>query len=96
MFNKMNLNPFVFSYKCYPNSKLATSVSQFCSGMQRVFGIFTVGIMLVVVLGGVSNCGEAIIGAGIMFILWLILKLNKEKWSDRIAAKQEEIDNMEK
>lgn len=96
----MNLNPFVFSYKCYPNSKLATSVSQFCSGMQRVFGIFTVGIMLVVVLGGVSNCGEAIIGAGIgagiMFILWLILKLNKEKWSDRIAAKQEEIDNMEK
>ena len=96
----MNLNPFVFSYKCYPNSKLATSVSQFCSGMQRVLGIFTVGIMLVVVLGGVSNCGEAIIGAGIgagiMFILWLILKLNKEKWSDRIAAKQEEIDNMEK
>ena len=64
--------------------------------MQRVLGIFTVGIMLVVVLGGVSNWGEAIIGTGIMFILWLILKLNKEKWSDRIAAKQEEIDNMEK
>jgi len=90
---KMNLNPFVYSYKHYPNSKLATMVNSVCSALQRVFLIFGTLIVLVVVLDSVSNWGEALCGAGVLFSLWLILKLNKDKWSDKIAAKQEAIDN---
>lgn len=89
----MNLNPFVFSYKQYSNSRLATMVNQFCSGIQRIFILFAISITFVVVLGAVSNWGEALCGAGIMFLLWLILKCNKDKWTDKIATKQDLIDN---
>ncbi len=90
----MNLNPFVYSYKRYPYSKLATAVSNFCGAMQRIFILFAIGITLVVVFDDVSNWGEALIGAFVMFVLWLFLKLHKDKWSDKIAAKQEAIDNL--
>lgn len=89
----MNLNPFVYSYKRYPNSKLATMVSNFCGAMQRLFILFAVGNTLVVLLDDVSNWSEALCGAGVMFVLWLLIKLNKDKWSDKIAAKQDAIDN---
>ena len=89
----MNLNPFVFSYNRYPNRNLATAVSKFCGGIQRMFIIFAIGIILVVVFDDVSNWDEALVGATIMLVLWLILKLNKNKWTDKIAAKQEIIDN---
>lgn len=89
----MNLNPFVFSFKNYPNSKLATAVSVFCGGMQRIFILFAIVITLDVVFDDVSNWGEALCGAGVMFVIWLLIKFNKNKWSDNIAAKQEAIDN---
>lgn len=89
----MNLNPFVFSYKCYPNSKLATMVNRFCGAMQRMFIVFGIGITFVAIFGDVSNWGEALCGAVLMFILWFLLKVNKDKWSDKISAKQESIDN---
>ena len=89
----MNLNPFIFSYKHYANSKLATMVNQFCSGMQRIFVIFGILITLFAIFDEISNRGEALCGGGIMLLLWLILKLNKDKWSDKIAAKQDAIDN---
>ena len=89
----MNLNPFVFSFKNYPNSKLATMVSRFCGAMQRMFILFAIGITLVVAFDDVSNWGEALCGAGVMFVMWLLIKFNKNKWSDNIAAKQEAIDN---
>lgn len=89
----MNLNPFVYSYKHYTNSKLATMVSNFCGAMQRLFIVFAVGITLVVIFDDVTNWGEALCGAGVMFLLWLFLKFNKDKWSDKIAAKQETVDN---
>lgn len=90
----MNLNPFVFSYKHYPNSKLATYVNQCCSAMQRIFIVFAILIALVVIFDSVSNWGEALCGSGVMFLLWLILKCNKDKWCDKIAARQETIDNL--
>lgn len=89
----MNLNPFVYSYKNYPNSKLATMLSNFLGAMQRMFILAAVGIVLVIIFDDVSNSGEALIGSAVMFILWIIIKLNKDKWSDKIAAKQEKIDN---
>ena len=91
----MNLNPFIFSYRQYPKSKLATAVNQFCSCMQRIFLIFTILITLVVVVEAVENWGEALLGATGCFSLWLLLKLKKDKWSDAIAAKQEKIDKLE-
>lgn len=89
----MNLNPFVFSFKYYPNSKLATMVNKFCGAMQRMFALFAICITLIVVFDDVSNWGEALCGAAVMFALWLVIKFNKNKWSDNIAAKQEAIDN---
>lgn len=87
----MSLNPFVYSYKRYPNSKLATFVNQFCSGMQRLFIIFAIIIALSAF--EVSNWGEALVASGVMFVLWLIIKHFKDKWSDKVAAKQESVDN---
>ena len=92
----MSLNPFFFSYRQYPNSKLATFVNQFCSGMQRVFLIFAVLITLVLVVDTVENWSEALLGATALYSLWLLLKLKKDKWSDAIAARQEAIDKLEK
>ena len=89
----MSLNPFVFSYKQYSNSKLATMVNHFCSAIQRLFLVCWLLIAIVAIFGDVSNWEEALCGAGIMFLLWIILRLNKDKWSDKIAAKQEAIDN---
>lgn len=89
----MNLNPFVFSYKHYPKSNLATMANKFCSAMQRIFMIFAIIITLVVIIEDVSNSGTALCGAAVVFALWLVLKLFKDKWSDKIAAKQEAIDN---
>lgn len=89
----MNLNPFVFSYKHYSNSKLATMVNHFCSAMQRIFFVFGFLITFFVIFDDISNWGEALCGAGLMFVLWLIFKYNKDKWSDKIAAKQDAIDN---
>lgn len=89
----MDLNPFMYSYKNYPNSKLATMLNGFLSGMQRIFILAAVGIVLVVIFDNVSNSGEALIGSVVMFALWLLIKLNKNKWSDKIAARQEKIDN---
>ena len=89
----LNLKPFVYSYKLYPNCKLATMVNQFCSAMQRLFFVFGLMITLVVLVDSVSNWGTALGGAAAFFVLWLVLKLNKDKWSDKIAAKQEGIDN---
>ena len=88
----MNLNPFVYSYKHYPNSNLATMVSNICSLLQRMFIVFAIIITLVVVFDDVTNSGEALCGAGVMFVLWLLIKINKDKWSDLIAAKQEAVD----
>lgn len=65
----------------------------FLSGMQRIFILAAVGIVLVVIFDNVSNSGEALIGSVVMFALWLLIKLNKNKWSDKIAARQEKIDN---
>lgn len=54
----MNLNPFVFSYKSYPNCKLATIVNRFCGAMQRMFILFAIGISIFVIFGDVSNGGK--------------------------------------
>jgi len=89
----MNLNPFVYSYKHYPNSKLATNVNNFCSAIQRLFIVFATIIILVVIFDDVSNWGEALCGAGVMLLLWIIIRYNKNKWSDKIATKQDAIDN---
>ena len=89
----MNLNPFVFSYKYYPKSNLATMTNKFCSAMQRIFLVFAIIIILVVIFEDVSNSGAALCGAAVLFALWLILKLFKDRWSDKIAVKQETIDN---
>lgn len=48
---------------------------------------------LVLILSDISNWGEALAGDIIMFLIWLILKLNKDKWANSIAKKQESIDN---
>lgn len=90
----MNLNPFLYSYKLYSNSKLATNVNQFCSAMQRLLIIFATITILTVIVDDVSNWGEALCGAGAMLLLWLIIKFNKDKWSDKIVAKQDAIDNL--
>lgn len=89
----MNLNPFVYSYKHYPNSKLATMVSNFCGGMQRIFFIVSIIIFAVIIFGDVENWGEALIFGVVMLGLWLLLKLKKGSWSDKVAAKQESVDN---
>ena len=89
----MNLNPFVYSYKRYPNSKLATMVSNFCGGMQRFFFIASIIIFAVIIFDDVENWGEALIAGIVMFALWLLLKLKKDSWSDKLAAKQDAIDN---
>lgn len=90
----MNLNPFIFYYKKYPNCKLATIVNHFLSTMQRIFLAFATLITLLVVFGEINNWGEALCCASLMYFLWLVLKLKKDKWSDKIAAKQEAIDNL--
>jgi len=87
----MNLNPFVYEYKVYPNSSLATKVNKFCGALQRIFFIF--GVLIVITAFTVINPGEAILCAVVMFLLWLLFKFRKDKWSDRIAEKQENVDN---
>ena len=89
----MNLNPFVYLYKRYPNSKLATSVNGFCAAMQRIFFFFSIIIFSVIIFDDVENWGEALIAGIVMLALWLLLKLKKDSWSDKLAAKQEAIDN---
>lgn len=90
----MNLNPFVYSYKRYPESKFATTVNKFCGAMQRMFLLFGILTALIAIFDSVSNRGEALFGAGVMFIIVSLIKFNKDKWSDMIAAKQEETDKL--
>lgn len=71
---------------------LATMVNKLCSALQRLFFIVGLLILLVVIFEEVSNWFEAICGVGVLFLLWFILKFYKDKWSDKIAAKQEDID----
>lgn len=89
----MNLNPFVYTYKRYPNSKLATMVNNFCSAMQRLFFFFGFGLLAIILFEDITNSIEALICSVIMILIWLIIKFNKNKWSDKISAKQELIDN---
>ena len=89
----MNLNPFVFHYKNYPNSKLATAVSAICGALQRLFFLYFIGMSLALILSDISNWGEALAADIVMFLIWLILKLNKDKWANSIAKKEESIDN---
>lgn len=95
----MNLNPFVYTYKRYPNSKLATMVNNLCSAMQRLFFFFGFVLFAIILFGVITNKGditnmiEALICSVIMILIWLIIKFNKNKWSDKISAKQELIDN---
>lgn len=89
----MNLNPFVYTYKRYPNSKLATMVNNFCSAMQRLFFFFGFVLLAIILFGDITNKIEALICSVIMILMWLFIKFNKNKWSDKISAKQELIDN---
>lgn len=89
----MNWNPFEFSYKTYPNSLLATMVSGTCSGMQRVFILCFVLLLLFIVFGDIVNWGEALLADIVLFLLWLLLRLKKNDWAESIAKRQEAIDN---
>ena len=89
----MNLNPFVYTYKRYPNSKLATMVNNFCSAMQRLFFFLGFGLLTIILFEDITNSIEALICSVTMILIWLIIKFNKNKWSDKISAKQELIDN---
>lgn len=89
----MNLNPFVYTYKRYPNSKLATMVNNFCSAMQRLFFFNGFGLLAIILFEDITNSIEALICSVTMILIWLIIKFNKNKWSDKISAKQELIDN---
>ena len=88
----MNWNPLMFSYRKYPNSKLATTVSGMCSCMQRVFILYFIGISLFLIFDDVENWGEALVADIVLFLSWLLLKLKKNKWAETIAKKQETID----
>lgn len=88
----MNWNPLMFSYRKYPNSKLATAVSGMCSGMQRVFILYFIVMSLSLIFEDVENWGEALVADVVFLLLWLLLKLKKNKWAETIAKKQETID----
>ena len=68
-------------------------VSKFCGAMQRIFIIFA--IIITVVAFTVDNPGEALVTAALFFLVWFLLKRFKDRWTDKIAAKQEEVDNQE-
>ena len=77
----MNLNPFVFHYKNYPNSKLATAVSAICGALQRLFFLYFIGMSLALILSDISNWGEAL-AADIVMFLYRDGYYNKDKSED--------------
>lgn len=84
----MNFNPFLYSYKNYPNSKSATMLNAILGAIQRMFILAAIGLVLVIIFEDVSNSAEALIASAVMFVLWILIKSNKDKWSDKIAEKQ--------
>ena len=85
----MNLNPFVYKYKKYQDAPLATALNNFLGAMQRLFLFFGVGIILVIIFEEVPNWGEALCGASVCLVLYLIIRLFKTTWSDNLADKEQ-------
>lgn len=83
----MPILPFSFSYKSYPRSGKATFVNMICSVFQKLFFYFSILLLFFIVIGDVENVGAALIGVVVMSVLWLLLKLLKDKWSDAIAVR---------
>lgn len=88
----MNLNPFVFPYKYYPDSKLATAVNCICSFTQRIILYFTIILSILFLFDEENRNGGLFITIVIMLFIWYLLKSNKDKWSEKIATKQANID----
>ena len=97
----MNLNPFVFKYKVYPESKRATNISHMSSAGERIGFLFGGGILIMCLISPPNNVGEALFAA-IAFLGggWYIHK-NKEEWcnnallKDGVSIKQNELDEGE-
>lgn len=86
----MNLNPLVFEYKKYDNCPLATMLSAFLSGIQRLFIIFPTIMLLVILFDDVENWDEALIAAIVMFVIYVVLRTFKLRWTDKLALKEAE------
>lgn len=84
----MNLNPFVYKYKTYNNCPLATMLSGFLAAMEKFFLILSIIILLVLILDDVPNWYEALIGAVVMIGIYIILRIYKFRWSDKLAEKE--------
>lgn len=84
----MNLNPFVFKYKKYYNCPLATMLSAILAALEKVFFIFSIMIILVIIFEDVSNWDEALIGAVVMIVISIVLRIYKFRWSDKLAEKE--------
>lgn len=83
----MNLNPFVYKYKVFPESKKATNISHMSSLGERIGFLFGGGILLMCLVYSPGNLGEALfaslacLGGG-----WYIHR-NKETWINDALVK---------
>jgi hypothetical protein len=77
-----------FKYKVYENCPLTTMLSGFLSGMQKFFLLFCVIISAVMLFDTPPNWGEGLICAAVMAILYLVIRLFKQKWCDNMAVKE--------
>lgn len=82
----MSLNPFLIEYRRYANSATATLSNLFLSYIQR----FALILPVPLIIGGFATDGDesgVMIGTALVSaILYIILRANKDIWTDRIAG----------
>lgn len=86
----MNLNPFVFEYKHYPDCMLANLVSAVCSVIQKYCLLASILFLLVVIFSWGSNWGENLFGALFCFTISMVLMKKKEGWCESLAKRERE------
>lgn len=81
----MNLNPFLFHYQVFENCPIATFLSGFLSGVQRLFLIFSIIIGILMLT---ESMAEFLIPFAAFVLLYLLLRFYKKKWCKKVAAKE--------
>lgn len=86
----MNLNPFLYNHKTYPDCPLATMLSGMLSAFQRLILIISIILGIGSFLFEDQFMPEVFGAAAIFFIVYILIRKYKYKLSDKLATKEYE------